>query len=285
MIPRKIFTIFAKFPGIVTVNDLRHPIRAPRTFASSFVFPEKFLFRTGMIASTELPSLAPRQRICDCFAIHFLHWELCDPLWSSRQIVPLLVRLYQCVFCKKTFLIFVLKQISQFGSFGKCVNTQCLPEPGSTFARGSIGNSGEELEVSWSLGAGFLRGSLGKLSSTKFSLNSCSQSGRSRSSSLRSSSSSSFWFVFSVSVGLCSGFPRISSLILPLLSSTGFSVYLLTSNAESCDEDDEEVGVGVVEELVEKPRTTNGTQFYILHSILWPYWVRCGFWPLVQWYV
>ena len=52
---------------------------------------------------------------------------------------------------------------------------------------------------------------------------------------------------------------RNSSLILPLLSSTGFSVYLLTSNTESCDEDVEEVGVDVVEELVDKPRTTNDT--------------------------
>ena len=33
------------------------------------------------------------------------------------------------------------------------------------------------------------------------------------------------------------------------------------SKTESCDEDDEEVGVAVVEELVDKPGTTNGTQF------------------------
>ena len=44
-----------------------------------------------------------------------------------------------------------------------------------------------------------------------------------------------------------------SPLVLPLLSGTGFSVYLLTSNTESCDEGDDEVGVGVVEELVVKP--------------------------------
>ena len=36
---------------------------------------------------------------------------------------------------------------------------------------------------------------------------------------------------------------------------------LLTSNTESCDEDVEEVGVGVEEELVDKPGTTNGTWF------------------------
>ena len=36
-------------------------------------------------------------------------------------------------------------------------------------------------------------------------------------------------------------------------------MYLKTSNTESCDEDDEEVGVGVVEELVDKPGTTNDT--------------------------
>ena len=57
----------------------------------------------------------------------------------------------------------------------------------------------------------------------------------------------------------CSGFPRSSSLVLPLLSGTGFSVYLLASNTESCDEDDEEADVGVEEELADKPETTDGT--------------------------
>ena len=32
-------------------------------------------------------------------------------------------------------------------------------------------------------------------------------------------------------------------------------MYLLMSNTESCDEDDDEVGVTVVEELVDKPGT------------------------------
>ena len=54
-------------------------------------------------------------------------------------------------------------------------------------------------------------------------------------------------------------------------------MYLLTSNTESCDEDDDEVGVGVVEELADKPGTVNGTQFDTLHSIILPFLVRCGF--------
>ena len=53
--------------------------------------------------------------------------------------------------------------------------------------------------------------------------------------------------------------PRNSSLVLPLLVGTGFSVSLPTSNTESCNED-EEVSVGAVEEeLADKPGTTNGT--------------------------
>ena len=77
--------------------------------------------------------------------------------------------------------------------------------------------------------------------------------------SLCISSRPSFLFSFSVSVGPCCRFPRSSSLVLPLLSSTEFSVYLLTSNTESCDEYDDEVGVGVAEEDEDKPGTTNGT--------------------------
>ena len=77
---------------------------------------------------------------------------------------------------------------------------------------------------------------------------------------------------------LCSGFRRNSSLVLPLLSGTGFSVYLSTSNTESCDEDDGEVGEGEVkEELTDKPGTTNGREFEKLQSILLPFLVRCGF--------
>ena len=75
-----------------------------------------------------------------------------------------------------------------------------------------------------------------------------------------------YFFLFTIFIFVfgCCGFmqrvSRSSSFVLPLLSGTGFSVYLFTSSAESCDEDDEEVGEGVVEEeLVNKPGTTNGT--------------------------
>ena len=65
--------------------------------------------------------------------------------------------------------------------------------------------------------------------------------------------------MFLVSEGLCSGFLRNSSLVLPILSVAGFSVYLLMSNTESYDDDVEEVSENDVEEFVDKPRTTNGT--------------------------
>ena len=64
---------------MLTYNDFKIGLRllvslsAPSTFVSSFLFPEKFLFCTGMIESIELPSLVQRQRIDDCFEIHTLH--------------------------------------------------------------------------------------------------------------------------------------------------------------------------------------------------------------------
>ena len=55
-------------------------------------------------------------------------------------------------------------------------------------------------------------------------------------------------------------------------------MYLLSSDTESCDEDDDDVGEGAVEEeLADKPGTTNGTQFDLRQSILLPFSVRCGF--------
>ena len=89
---------------------------------------------------------------------------------------------------QEALVIFVFKQISQFGSFGKCVWTLCLPEPGSTFARDSTCNSWEELEVSRYPSSRFPRGSEGLRSSTRLSLNSCSRSGKSCNRSLCTSS-------------------------------------------------------------------------------------------------
>ena len=94
------------------------------------------------------------------------------------------------------------------------------------FARDSIGSSREVLAVSRYTGAGLLRGSLGLLSSTKLSLKSWNRSGKSCNRSLCTSSRPSLLFLFSVSVGLFCRFPRSSSLVLPLLSDTCFSVYL-----------------------------------------------------------
>ena len=61
--------------------------------------------------------------------------------------------------------------------------------------------------------------------------------------------------MFLFSSGFGNGSHRSSSLILPVPSAAGFFV----SITESCDEDVEEVGVDVVEELVDKPGTTHGT--------------------------
>ena len=72
---------------------------APRTFAGSFAFPQKFLFGTDTTWSVRWPSLAPRLHIGDCFEIHNFHWELCDLLLSSHQNFLHEVWLRQCVFC------------------------------------------------------------------------------------------------------------------------------------------------------------------------------------------
>ena len=63
-----------------------------------------------------------------------------------------------------------------------------------------------------------------------------------------------------MSVVLCSGSQRNSPLVLLLRSGLILGVSVdVKSNTESCDKDGEEVGLGVVEELADKPGTTNGT--------------------------
>ena len=77
--------------------------------------------------------------------------------------------------------------------------------------------------------------------------------------------------MFSVFARSGNGFHRDSSLIISLLSVAGFSVLITVS----FDEDVEVVGEDEVEQLVDKPGTTHGTQFDIMQSILLPFLVRC----------
>ena len=73
MIPGEIFTSFAEFQGIVSINDFRFTIRAPGTFESFSRFLVKFFFCTDMPGSIEWLSPAPRLQIGDCFEIHNCH--------------------------------------------------------------------------------------------------------------------------------------------------------------------------------------------------------------------
>ena len=79
--------------------------------------------------------------------------------------------------------------------------------------------------------------------------------------------------MFSVSADPCGGFPRDSSLTVSLLSVAGFSVLPTVS----CDEDVEETSEDEVEELVDIPGTTKGTQFAILQLIRLPFFGEVWF--------
>ena len=102
-------------------------------------------------------------------------WLFRDSLSSLRILWSAVIKSPKCSalgttvpvrLLQEALVIFVFNQISQFGSFGKCVNTLCLPEHGSTFARGPIGSSWDDLEVSWLPCSGFLQGSVEVLSWT-----------------------------------------------------------------------------------------------------------------------
>ena len=118
MIPGKIFTGFAEFQGIVSVNELLVSFLAPRTFASSFVFPAKFLFCTETTGSIGWPRPAPRLHIDDCFEIHNFHWEFCDLLLSSHQNFLHEVRLRHCVFCTGPMWYWSFYRSRNFGLWG-----------------------------------------------------------------------------------------------------------------------------------------------------------------------
>ena len=80
MIPGKIFTSFAEFQGIVSVNDFWFASRVPGTFASFSGFLVKFCFCTDTPGSIEWLDPAPRLRIDDCFEIRSCRLGPCDLL-------------------------------------------------------------------------------------------------------------------------------------------------------------------------------------------------------------
>ena len=161
---------------------------APRTFASSSAFPEKFLFCTDTAGSIGWPSPAPRQRDRWLFRDSHLWSAVKSPNFSAGGTAS------PVRFLQGALVILVHLQISQFRSFGKWIKTLCLPEPDTAFARGSNGNSWEELEASRCSGT---------LSSTRPCLNSCSHSGRSCDKFHRTSLLTWFLFGFSISAGPC----------------------------------------------------------------------------------
>ena len=137
---RKDLHRLCQIPRNCQCKRLLVPLSAPGTFPSSFVSPEKFLICTGRTV-TVLPSLVPPRHIDGCSAIHCLHLELCDLQQSNHRNFSALSMTALARLLQEGLVISVFKHISKFGSFGKCVNTLCVPEPGSTYARGSIGGS------------------------------------------------------------------------------------------------------------------------------------------------
>ena len=123
--------------------------------------------------------------------------------------------------------------------------------PDSTFPRGSEADSREELSV-----------------------NSSNHSARSRNNGCRRTvSSPSSLLMFLVCAGSRDGLARTVVLVLSLLVNAGCNVGITAF----CGTDVGDVGVAELEEPVNKPRTTIGTQFSVLHFIRLPSLMSCGF--------
>ena len=118
----------------------------------------------------------------EVFVLHgydWIHWvaKSCTTTayrWLFRDSQPSLRTLWPAVFKSPKFsalgttvparllqealFMFVFKQDIAFWVLRKVRKTLCLPEPGSTFARGSIGSSRDDMEVSWLPCSGFHQG-------------------------------------------------------------------------------------------------------------------------------
>ena len=163
---------------------------APGNSLSSSGSPGKFVFYTGMIVSTVLPSLVPLRHIDDCFAITenfviccnqvtemFRSRHDCTGVSSARS--PRYFRL------QADITIWVLRE----SAYTHVVLTRTWFHFCSRLHWKFMRLLGKCLDF---LALGFLQASVEVLSSTKFSLNSCSQSGNACDISLCTSSDSPF---------------------------------------------------------------------------------------------
>ena len=175
MILRLFLAGIAQFHEIVSVNDFWFLVGSKNFIGLFWVSWEELV----------LHGYDCNHRVAKSCTTTAYRWLFRDSLSSLRTLWSAVIKSPKCSalgptvpvrLLQEVLVIFVFKQISQFGSFGKWAYTLCLREPGSTVARGSIGSSWDDLKVSWLCCSEFHQGSVEVLSSTKFSLNSCSQS-------------------------------------------------------------------------------------------------------------
>ena len=167
MIPRKIFTSFAKFQRIVSVNAFQLSLRLQELLQAPLFSWEVFVlhgYNWIHWVAKSCTTTAYRWLLRDSQPSLRTLWSptIKSPKCSARSTAPPMRLLHG------PLVIVVLWQISQFRSFGKWVSTLCLPK--STFLAnvGSKDGSWEELaceSLCWRT-----------LSSKRFSLNSCSHS-------------------------------------------------------------------------------------------------------------
>ena len=175
MIPREIFTSFAEFQGIVSVNDFRIPIGFQELLKLLWVSCE-VLFLHGYDWIDWVAKSCTTTAYWWLFRDSQLSlrtlWSavIKSPNFSARGTASPLRLLHGAL------VILVRLQISQFRSLGKWEETLCLPKSSRLLNVRSKDTSWEELACE------SLRSRTS--SSTKFSLNSCSHSGISGSNGL-----------------------------------------------------------------------------------------------------
>ena len=114
----------------------------PRIKINFFPCHVQTLYSKDKIESVEWQDLAPRQRTGDCLQIHVPHWGLCDLPLSCNQTFLLVVKLRQCVLCKRLSLFWFLKQTSKFSVFQE-VNEKIMYFLDATFVECSESESWE----------------------------------------------------------------------------------------------------------------------------------------------
>ena len=247
-------SVFSKFQQIVFVHGFRLFRRLGKSFVNFFPSLEKFSFCMEDWIQW-VTNLVPRLRIGDFFEVHHPHWGLFDLLVSSHQISLLEVLNHLFAFCKEPLYFWFACKFRNFGLSG-CEYKYCAYQMPFLYDVPNLSHEKWLRVLAFLYLRDYLWTPLTTLGDRAIDFSSLG----------------------------CYPFLKFSEdrLGFPMLG-RGYRHFVVLRDSRCWMSPARTMWMTNLRwTLTMIPGTTTGTTFSVLHRILFPFLVRCGFCPLID---